>query len=191
MNSTTNNHNQTTVSPAKKAKLIVDSNENVTFNRYFGYETDQVTLDRRQKQIDYMKNTENYKKYIEHIPKNFRPISNQHPMTPDKNMVASRREWDGRIKKWKIRVHKFVENEFQKGDRININRKRKIFGAPVTQTGCTIPEKRAKIFNYVDLDAPVVEDNLDGPFVDNQDIEEQTSKDSSYFKSQCALKFIQ
>merc|ERR1712001_209575 len=94
--------------------------------------------------------------------------------------------WDGRIKKWKIRVHKFVENELQKGDRININRKRKIFGAPVTQTRCTIPKKRAKIFNYVDLDAPVVEDNLDGPFVDNQVIEEQTSKDSSYFKSQCA-----
>ena len=46
-----------------------------------------------------MKNTENYKNYIENIPKQFRPTSNQHPITPDKNMVASRREWDGRIKK--------------------------------------------------------------------------------------------
>ena len=31
-------------------------------------------------------------------------------MTPDRNMITSRRSWDGLIKAWKLGVHQFVQN---------------------------------------------------------------------------------
>ena len=66
-------------------------------------ETDPVILERRQKQIDYGKNTLDYDTYSKKVPKETRPYFL--PKTPEKNLKYSRRQWDGSIKAWKLRVH--------------------------------------------------------------------------------------
>ena len=55
--------------------IQADHNQNVTNISVNVIETDPVILNRRQKQIDFGKNTEDYKKYIENIPKESRPKS--------------------------------------------------------------------------------------------------------------------
>ena len=63
-------------------------------------ELDPEVLERRQKQIDYGKNTLAYQNYIRQIPKAGRP--NHLPRTPIKNLKNySRNQWDGSIKAWK------------------------------------------------------------------------------------------
>jgi len=69
------------------------------------YVTDPVVLNRRQKQIDYGKNTLAYDRYVEQVPKNRRQRGM--PRTPPKNRVFSRRQWDGLVKAWKIRIHEW------------------------------------------------------------------------------------
>jgi len=66
-------------------------------------EFDPVVLERRQKQIDYGKNTISYDNYVSKVPKDQRPT--YLPRTPDKNIKYSRRQWDGLIKAWKLRIH--------------------------------------------------------------------------------------
>jgi histone RNA hairpin-binding protein len=67
------------------------------------YETDQSILDRRQKQIEYGKNTIGYENYIAEVP-----IANrtkEHPKTPPKFIKFSRRGWDGLVKSWRKKLH--------------------------------------------------------------------------------------
>lgn len=71
-------------------------------------EFDPVVLDRRQKQIDYGKNTISYDNYVSKVPKDQRPT--YLPRTPDKNVKYSRRQWDGLIKAWKLRIHAWNAN---------------------------------------------------------------------------------
>ncbi|CAH1262865.1 SLBP [Branchiostoma lanceolatum] len=66
-------------------------------------ETDQVTLMRRQKQIDYGKNTLAYDNYSQNIARHSRKKDD--PWTPTKFAVCSRRAWDGRIKEWRKKLH--------------------------------------------------------------------------------------
>eukprot|EP01018_Ginkgo_biloba_P035491 Gb_20984 [translate_table: standard] len=95
-------------------------------------ETDPHKLSQRQKQIDYGKNTLGYERYIEIVPRLWRPVSvevfivyflntyedriccrfwNQrkryHPQTPDIKQVCSKRSWDGQVKKWRRLLHEF------------------------------------------------------------------------------------
>ncbi|KAL5284775.1 SLBP family protein [Megaselia abdita] len=85
---------------ADKKRVRTDS----TYKKY-EKETDPATLSRRQKQIDYGKNTNSYDKYVSMVPKNQR--TKDHPRTPDKNRKYSRRAFDGQIRVWKKSLHLF------------------------------------------------------------------------------------
>mmetsp|Transcript_17358 Transcript_17358/g.22572 ORF Transcript_17358/g.22572 Transcript_17358/m.22572 type:complete len:229 (+) Transcript_17358:40-726(+) len=68
-------------------------------------ETDPRRLTQRRKDIQYGKNTLGYERYIRMVPKNERKRSD--PMTPDIEMKASKRQFDGIVKAWRRRLHEW------------------------------------------------------------------------------------
>ncbi|KAG8327445.1 hypothetical protein J6590_020146 [Homalodisca vitripennis] len=79
--------------PLAKVSSILKSEE----------ETSEEVLNRRQKQIDYGKNTAGYARYCEMVPQHKRELC--HPITPPKYLKCSRRNWDGMIRAWRRRLH--------------------------------------------------------------------------------------
>ncbi|EFN64746.1 Histone RNA hairpin-binding protein [Camponotus floridanus] len=71
--------------------------------KHIEFETDPIVLARRQKEIDYGKNTIGYDRYIQLIPKEKR--TREHPRTPPKYIKYSRRGWDGMVKLWRKQLH--------------------------------------------------------------------------------------
>ncbi|XP_065081432.1 histone RNA hairpin-binding protein [Ochlerotatus camptorhynchus] len=69
------------------------------------FEKDSAILERRQKQIDYGKNTLGYENYLEQVPRDQR--TKDHPKTPPKHIKYSRRAWDGVVKVWRKQLHCF------------------------------------------------------------------------------------
>lgn len=67
------------------------------------YEKDLAILERRQKQIDYGKNTLGYENYLQQVPRDQR--NKDHPKTPPKHVKYSRRAWDGVVKVWRKQLH--------------------------------------------------------------------------------------
>ncbi|XP_023938569.1 histone RNA hairpin-binding protein [Bicyclus anynana] len=72
-------------------------------------ETDPEILQRRQKQIDYGKNTVGYHNYLQEVPIDKR--TKDHPKTPDKFVKYSRRSWDMLIKMWRKKLHEYDGGE--------------------------------------------------------------------------------
>ncbi|KAG7282701.1 hypothetical protein CRUP_017627 [Coryphaenoides rupestris] len=67
-------------------------------------ETNAAVLKRRQKQIQYGKNTSGYQNYLQQIPKHLRDHKFQ-PSTPIKYRKYSRRSWDMQVRMWRRALH--------------------------------------------------------------------------------------
>ncbi|XP_026847441.1 histone RNA hairpin-binding protein isoform X2 [Drosophila persimilis] len=77
-------------------------------------EADPAVLSRRQKQIDYGKNTAAYERYTEMVPKTTR--SREDPRTPNKYGKYSRRAFDGLVKIWRKSLHFYDPPTQRRGD---------------------------------------------------------------------------
>ncbi|KAG7200616.1 hypothetical protein KM043_001174 [Ampulex compressa] len=79
------------------------TNSSESKKKHVEYETDPAVLVRRQKEIDYGKNTIGYDRYIQAVPKEKR--TREHPRTPPKYIKYSRRGWDGMVRLWRKQLH--------------------------------------------------------------------------------------
>ncbi|XP_050350495.1 histone RNA hairpin-binding protein [Nymphalis io] len=119
-----NNDDTIEVRRGTKEKIKTDSRENSTSRKkiklnikneteengkpkrkLLELETDPSILQRRQKQIDYGKNTVGYHSYLQKVPIDKR--TKEDPKTPDKYTKYSRRSWDMLIKMWRKKLHQY------------------------------------------------------------------------------------
>ncbi|KAI8436858.1 hypothetical protein MSG28_010311 [Choristoneura fumiferana] len=93
----------------KRVKLTekpdTDQRESKPPKRPMELESDPLILQRRQKQIDYGKNTVGYNNYLQKVPITNR--TKDDPKTPDKYAKYSRRSWDTLIKMWRKKLHDY------------------------------------------------------------------------------------
>ncbi|CAD6993731.1 histone RNA hairpin-binding protein [Ceratitis capitata] len=97
----TNNWNKNQYEAQKRQRY--NSHGSSTSSKSKEREHDPAVLARRQKQIEYGKNTVAYERYIDLVP--IRKRTRNHPRTPDKYGKYSRRTFDGLIKVWRKQLH--------------------------------------------------------------------------------------
>lgn len=68
-------------------------------------ETDPHRLSQRLRQIEYGYNTLGYENYARLVPKHTRTA--EHPRTPNRFKVMSKRAWDGLVRKWRRQLHEY------------------------------------------------------------------------------------
>lgn len=98
-----------------RRKLVLSQGDNTRRNGNKAVrESDPSVLARRSKQIDYGKNTDCYKNYVERFPRDKRvgPC----PVTPQKYHKMSRRAWDSKVKNWRKVLHLFDTDNLEKID---------------------------------------------------------------------------
>ncbi|KAI0233370.1 Histone RNA hairpin-binding protein [Lamellibrachia satsuma] len=84
--------------------VISDNSErNGTDKSLLEIEENKDVLIRRQKQIDYGRGLEAYRRYLMDVPRHLR--TDKHPHTPKKFRKYSRRSWDMQIRIWKRQLH--------------------------------------------------------------------------------------
>ncbi|XP_033633167.1 histone RNA hairpin-binding protein-like [Asterias rubens] len=81
------------------------------------YETDENIIVRRQKQIEYGKNTLGYDNYLQEVPKNKR-AKGKHMSTPNKFHKCSRRAWEGLVRQWRKKLHEYDPADTYKPDTV-------------------------------------------------------------------------
>ncbi|XP_064630641.1 uncharacterized protein LOC135489284 [Lineus longissimus] len=89
----------------RKLTLSESSDGSQKSGKKIVYEEDPGVLVRRQKQIDFGKNTLGYDRYMSLMPKHLR-LKGQ-PRTPDKFGKVSRRSFDAQVRIWRRKLHFF------------------------------------------------------------------------------------
>ncbi|KAH8382002.1 hypothetical protein KR009_001317 [Drosophila setifemur] len=110
-----NPRNKSHVKTHKEEKRIRHNSYTSSTSSSSSYtEADPAVLTRRQKQIDYGKNTAAYEHYLEKVPRNER--TREHPRTPNKYGKYSRRAFDGLVKIWRKSLHIYDPPSHKRGE---------------------------------------------------------------------------
>lgn len=85
-----------------------------TFYSSNAIETDPGRIAKRQKQVDFGKNTIGYSRYIKLVPRASR--TRDHPRTPNVRKKMSKRAFDGLITKWRRQLHEYDPKDNEDGE---------------------------------------------------------------------------